>query len=490
MSGRRITFFNRGMNSQAVQAISIDLQEAEAGSDNRMDGEGQHQGPTRRFVNSLRIPNTFMTTNWRELTNMIHSSFLAQSRIENLGRWPTASPTRTTGTTTHNQDSFVINLEVGGGEGNASGSQRIGGYQEQSNNVNQTRTFSVPNPPQHQEQHQAYNFELPELRPSTAPNIGPSAPQNHHRHHNHQPRDPENMVQEALAQMPETRTFLVTLSRYMPYLCILLAKSCYDHIDGIIDCFALFITFCHANYVVRQEVANKQNKKILTLIRELIYISLAIAIVGFMLEKKHNYSLMFSTSFGEPFTLRNLLFSVGITDLILKLITVGIKIFIVLLPPSLLQYKGRGRVYLMTEAVSQLYRAIAPIQPWLIFLLESYTGYEKIVGVIFSAGYMAAKGGDLLARAKFVKRSFVKLLQSVNFGSTPSKEQQQSAGGLCPICHDFYTTPVMLECSHIFCEACVGTWFDKEQTCPLCRAKVVDDPLWKDGATTFFVQFY
>lgn len=48
----------------------------------------------------------------------------------------------------------------------------------------------------------------------------------------------------------------------------------------------------------------------------------------------------------------------------------------------------------------------------------------------------------------------------------------------------------MLECHHIFCELCVGTWFDREQTCPLCRAKVVDDPSWRDGSTTFFVQLY
>lgn len=32
----------------------------------------------------------------------------------------------------------------------------------------------------------------------------------------------------------------------------------------------------------------------------------------------------------------------------------------------------------MTEAVSQLYRGLAPIHPWLIYLLEAYTGYEKV----------------------------------------------------------------------------------------------------------------
>lgn len=81
------------------------------------------------------------------------------------------------------------------------------------------------------------------------------------------------------------------------------------------------------------------------MLRELLYIILVIAIIGFMLEKKNIFiSLMFASSFSDPFTLRNLLFSVGITDLVLKLITVGIKILITLLPPTIIEYKGRVRV--------------------------------------------------------------------------------------------------------------------------------------------------
>lgn len=63
------------------------------------------------------------------------------------------------------------------------------------------------------------------------------------------------------------------------------------------------------------------------------------------------------------------------------------------------------------ESVSQLYRALAPIQSWLFFLLDSYKGTEKIMGVILAAAYMVAKASDLVHRARFCKRSFAKLLQ-------------------------------------------------------------------------------
>lgn len=72
----------------------------------------------------------------------------------------------------------------------------------------------------------------------------------------------------------------------------------------------------------------------------------------------------------------------------LKLLTVALKIIITLLPLSLLEYKGRGHIYLVVEAFSQMYRALNPIQGWLLFLLNSYVGTEKIVGVILSGAYI------------------------------------------------------------------------------------------------------
>lgn len=80
----------------------------------------------------------------------------------------------------------------------------------------------------------------------------------------------------------------------------------------------------------------------LPLLRELVYIILVIIIIGFILEKKNIFiSVLFAGSLTDPFTLRNLLFSVAITDLILKLLTVGVKICITILPARIVEMKGR-----------------------------------------------------------------------------------------------------------------------------------------------------
>ncbi|KAJ6638845.1 Organic cation transporter protein [Pseudolycoriella hygida] len=318
-----------------------------------------------------------------------------------------------------------------------------------------------------------------------SPNTQGNAPQ--HRHNNNSVEE----VTDAFAQIPEARDMMTALMRYFPYVCIILAKTCYDLSDGILHFCSLYITFSHANYVVREEIGKHAQRSTFKLLRELLYISVVIFIISYLMDNSiFIVSLVTASTPLAPLTLRQLLFSVGVTDLILKLLTVAIKICIALMPASWIEYKGRGRIFLMTESISQFCRGLAPIQPWLIFLLDSYSGWEKIFGVVLAAAYMVGKGSDLVQTAKFVKRAFIELLKKVSFGSTPTKEQLQCSGSQCPICHDSYTSPVLLECRHIFCELCVSRWFEREQTCPLCRAKVADDPSWRDGATTMFNQFY
>lgn len=150
-----------------------------------------------------------------------------------------------------------------------------------------------------------------------------------------------------LAQMPEARALINTISRYFPYVCILFAKSCYDHLDGILDIFALFIVFAHSNFTIKQEITKQAQRRFLYLIRELIYIILVITIIAFLLEKKDNstISLFFAPLNIPPekkeLALKDLLFSVVITDLILKLVTVFIKILFTMLPRRAVEFKNR-----------------------------------------------------------------------------------------------------------------------------------------------------
>ncbi|XP_012274662.1 RING finger and transmembrane domain-containing protein 2 isoform X5 [Orussus abietinus] len=148
-----------------------------------------------------------------------------------------------------------------------------------------------------------------------------------------------------------------------------------------------------------------------------------------------------------------------------------------------------GKYYLAVEAASQTCRCIAPIPSWVNYLSEPYKGFEVASGVSWSIMYIISKGGDLLPRLKLLRTAVWKLFQNVNLGVSPSVEQLEAAGGICTICHEEFSIPVRLCCKHIFCEACVSIWLDRERSCPLCRTYVTDDPSYRDGHT-FFAQWY
>jgi len=41
----------------------------------------------------------------------------------------------------------------------------------------------------------------------------------------------------------------------------------------------------------------------------------------------------------------------------------------------------------------------------------------------------------------------------------------------CPICTNLFTSPLRLHCGHSFCQSCIGTWMERENTCPECRER-------------------
>ncbi|XP_015513385.1 ring finger protein, transmembrane 2 isoform X1 [Neodiprion pinetum] len=350
-------------------------------------------------------------------------------------------------------------------------------------------------------------------QPSTS-NIGSSHHQSTHDHHHHHHRtatdnflnnireaanaesqnnnnNAEEGATDARHISPETRALLEILQQYVPFVLILLAKCIYDHRAGILHFLALLVTFIHTNNNLKLEIAKQENRSRMVLLVVLFYILGCIVFIDYMSEEHKLYlSLVLIPSYTQPITLWELLWSLAITDYILKLITIVFKAILTCLPVRILAFQKRGKYYLMIEATSQLYRSIATIQPWLYYLLEAYQGPEKVLGVFLSAAYMVSKGSDLVSRGKLFRTAAWKLLQNVNIGVSPSKEQLTAAGGICAICHEEYATPVRLRCKHIFCETCVSTWLDRESTCPLCRAPITDDPVYRDGHTTSFIQLY
>ncbi|XP_004923590.1 E3 ubiquitin-protein ligase RNFT2 [Bombyx mori] len=306
----------------------------------------------------------------------------------------------------------------------------------------------------------------------------------------HDNTDNDSQSEDGNPQIVDVRGTLNLLIRYAPFYLILLMKFMYESREGIFTFTILFCTFVHSNCLVRREHAKQMNRSILALFGELMFTLCLIAIVYLLFG--HGKLLQNVIMFPQYTELGvwELIWLVVLTDLIVKIITVDVKIVVTMMPACLLPFQKRGKVYLFTEAVSQLYRCFLTIQPWVFYLMQSYEGSEKMVGMFLTSVYVIAKVVEILTKLRLFKNATWTLLQSVNLGTKPTCEQLLSAGDSCPICHDDYTTPVRLGCSHIFCELCISAWLDREHTCPLCRAKVADEPTWRDGSTTYDFQLY
>ncbi|XP_011867245.1 PREDICTED: RING finger and transmembrane domain-containing protein 2 [Vollenhovia emeryi] len=352
----------------------------------------------------------------------------------------------------------------------------------------------------------SYVINLEEPAANDASSHDEPAHSNHHHHHhhhvastnfssnahetasevveNHDNNAADNAASGNVQIGPEARAMLKELQQYVPFVTILLAKGLYDHRAGILTFVVMLVTFIHANNDLKREIAKQHNRSWSLLMLILCYITACIVFVVY------TFNLYTLAPYAEPLTIWDLLCYVTVMDFFLKLITIICKVLLTCLPVRLLAFQNRGKYYLMVEAMSQLYRCVAPVQPWLYYLLERYQGPEKIVGIFFSIMYTMSKGSDLLSRLKLFRTAAWKLFQNVSLGVSPSKEQLIAAGGICAICHEEYTTPVRLHCKHIFCETCVSTWLDRERSCPLCRASITDDPIYRDGHTTHFIQLY
>ncbi|KAL4716288.1 hypothetical protein ACJJTC_014768 [Scirpophaga incertulas] len=325
--------------------------------------------------------------------------------------------------------------------------------------------------------------EHPEINVS----VNPANNNNIHDHTDNDSASDDVGPQQAL----DVRSALTIILRYAPFYLLLFVKFMYDCREGLFTFLILFCTFAHSNSLVRREHGKQINRNMVALLCEFIFTMSCIVIVHFLFgDGKLLPNVVMFPTYTHPISLWELMWLVVLTDLIVKIITVDIKILVTMMPVMLLPFQKRGKVYLFIEAVSQLYRSLLTIQPWIFYLMESYEGAERVMGMSLTAIYVVIKIIECCVKLKVFKDATWTLLQSVNLGTKPTGEQLLSAGDSCPICHDDYTTPVRLGCSHIFCELCIAAWLDREHTCPLCRAKVADAPTWRDGSTTHQFQLY
>ncbi|XP_065055546.1 E3 ubiquitin-protein ligase RNFT2-like [Rhopilema esculentum] len=277
----------------------------------------------------------------------------------------------------------------------------------------------------------------------------------------------------------------------LPFILLLCSRIMWDHRLGILVFIGMFGAFFHANNTIRRQVALKERRMHRISLWTFTFLTGNIIFVYYVF---HRQRLEMCLLFQKPNFLRmdvwTVFWCVGITDFVIMFATMALKSILILLPRSIVPFRKRGKIFLVVEQLSQLYRTLTPFPQWLFFFTDYNLGGEYFA-TVSSILYLLLKGQMGLKKVKEVVAAIRTCRKEARYGQMPSQSQILEAGNSCPICQEELANPVALRiCKHIFCEDCIAVWFDRERTCPMCRANVAEDPTWKDGSTSLSMPLF
>jgi hypothetical protein len=308
-----------------------------------------------------------------------------------------------------------------------------------------------------------------------------------------------------------------TLQSSLPFFVILVAKIFHQHLLGFFVVLGFMTTLHWSNKTHVKQVEFKDKKENHKLILLIVFLMLNVAIffIIFRDYRLENCLIFLSTNIQKMDTW-NLIWIVVCSDTIIKFFVISIKAFITLLPFNIVPLRKRGNFYSTVETLALFYRCLTPIHPWILFIMHSDASLKLVEDIVTSSNELAkldqaAKHIDVKESTFFpimlcilytifkinqIYNCFNELAQSIRelfldmtYGIPVTLNEQDE--NICPICQDKYSNPVILKCKHTFCQDCVCVWLDKENSCPMCRARVsVKKPKYKDGSTTIFVQWF
>ncbi|KAK9391608.1 RING finger and transmembrane domain-containing protein 2-like [Crotalus adamanteus] len=310
--------------------------------------------------------------------------------------------------------------------------------------------------------------------------------------HGHPEETPDDQPGTPAPALPELKVVISWLQDGLPFIIILLAKLCFQHKLGIALCLGMASTFAYANSALREQVSLKEKRSVFVIFWIVVFLAGNTLYLLYTFNSQQLYnSLIFLKPNLEKLDFFDLMWMVGITDFVLKYLTIALKCLVVALPKIILAVKSKGMFYLVIEEVSQLFRSLVPIQLWYKYIMGDDPSSSYFLGGSLIIMYSLCKSFDICGRVGSVTRAVRVLCAPQSYGVRATNQQCSEAGDICAICQAEFRDAVMLLCQHVFCEECLCLWFDREKTCPLCRSLAVETlRCWKDGTTSAHFQVY
>lgn len=283
------------------------------------------------------------------------------------------------------------------------------------------------------------------------------------------------------------------IEQILPFSLLLLVVFIRQHLQGFFVAIWIAAVMFKSNDIMKKQTALKGERQISALIG--ISVAFATHVVGvywwFRKDDLLYPLIMFPPKSIPPFW--HAIFIIVVNDTLVRQASMILKSFLLMYYKNSRgrNYRKQGQLLTLVEYLMLLYRSLLPTPVWYRFFLNK--DYGSLFSSLMTGLYLTFKLTSVVEKVQ----SFFTALKSlsrkeVHYGSYATTEQVNAAGDLCAICQEKMHTPILLRCKHMFCEDCVSEWFERERTCPLCRAlvKPADLKSFGDGSTSLFFQIF
>ncbi|CAA6654573.1 unnamed protein product [Spirodela intermedia] len=283
------------------------------------------------------------------------------------------------------------------------------------------------------------------------------------------------------------------IEQILPFSLLLLVVFIRQHLQGFFVTIWIAAVLFKSNDILRKQTALKGERKMSILVGITILFTLHVVGVYWWYR---NEGVLYPLAMLPPKEIPpfwHVIFLIMLNDTMVRQAAMVLKCLLLIYykngrGPN---YRRQGQMLTLVEYLLLLYRALLPTPVWYRFFLNKE--YGSLFSSLTTGLYLTFKLTSVVEKVQ----SFIAALKAlsrkeVHYGCYATTEQVVAAGDMCAICQEKMHAPILLRCKHIFCEDCVSEWFERERTCPLCRATVKPADLrsFGDGSTSLFFQLF
>ncbi|XP_031271590.1 RING finger and transmembrane domain-containing protein 2 isoform X1 [Pistacia vera] len=283
------------------------------------------------------------------------------------------------------------------------------------------------------------------------------------------------------------------IEQVLPFSLLLLVVFIRQHLQGFFVTIWIAAVMFKSNDILRKQTALKGERKVSVLIG--ISIAFILHVLGVYWWYR-NDDLLYPLVMLPPKSIPpfwHAIFIIMVNDTLVRQAAMVLKCFLLMYYKNSRgrNYRKQGQLLTLVEYLMLLYRALLPTPVWYRFFLNKE--YGSLFSSLMTGLYLTFKLTSVVEKVQSFFAALKALSRKeVHYGAYATSEQVNAAGDLCAICQEKMHAPILLRCKHIFCEDCVSEWFERERTCPLCRAlvKPADLRSFGDGSTSLFFQIF